>query len=96
MALESTDWLLDPEMLIKAYYMNVRILELNVFARMRGSGLSHVRASTCWAFFWQLLQFRFAGGWRRGARAGSGRGSGLRVVRSPSAQSAFEPTAQGS
>jgi glycosyltransferase involved in cell wall biosynthesis len=75
MALESTDWLLDPEMLIKAYYLNVRVLELNVFARMRGSGLSHVRASTCWAFFWQLLEFRFTGrlaAWRSQLGAGSG------------------------
>ena len=35
MELESTNWLLDPEMLIKAHYMGLTILELNVFARMR-------------------------------------------------------------
>jgi hypothetical protein len=77
MKLESTDWLLDPEMLIKAYYLDVRVLELNVFARMRGSGLSHVRASTCWSFFWQLLQFRFTGrlaAWREQAGVGADSG----------------------
>jgi glycosyltransferase involved in cell wall biosynthesis len=58
MRLESTNWLLDPEMLIKAHYMGVRILEFNVFARMRGNGLSHVRASTCWEFFRSLITYR--------------------------------------
>ena len=58
MRLESTNWLLDPEMLIKAHYMGVRVLELNVFARMRGNGLSHVRAATCWEFFRSLLAYR--------------------------------------
>lgn len=64
MRLESTDWLIDPEMLIKARCMGVRILELNVFARMRGSGLSHVRASTCWEFFHRLLGIRLGSQYR--------------------------------
>ena len=59
--LESYDWLLDPEMMIKAHYMGVRILELNVFARMRSNGLSHIHMSTCWSFFRKLLFFRFSG-----------------------------------
>jgi len=59
MQLESKQWFLDPEILIKAYYMKVRVLEMNAFARMRGTGLSHVRASTCWEFFRQLLKYRF-------------------------------------
>lgn len=61
MQLESKQWFLDPEILIKAYYMKVEVLEMNAFARMRGTGLSHVRASTCWEFFRQLLKFRFTG-----------------------------------
>ncbi len=61
MDLQSTNWLLDPEMLIKAHYMGVRVMELNVFARMRGNGLSHVRMATCWEFFTYLLGFRFSG-----------------------------------
>jgi len=65
MHLESPNWLIDPEMLIKAHYLGVRVLELNVFARMRGNGLSHVRASTCWEFARHLVQFRFAGRYRR-------------------------------
>jgi glycosyltransferase involved in cell wall biosynthesis len=67
--LESKDFLIDPEALIKARYMGLRILEMSVFARMRGGGLSHVRASTCWDFFVRLLRFRFTGelrAWKRG------------------------------
>lgn len=68
MQLESTGWFLDPELMIKAHYLGLRVLEVNVFARMRGTGLSHVRASTCWEFLVELLRYRFTGvlaRWRR-------------------------------
>ena len=60
MDLQSTNWLLDMELMIKAHYLNVHILELNVFARMRGNGLSHVRAATCLEFLKYILIFRFS------------------------------------
>lgn len=60
MALTSRQWFLDPEIMIKAHYLGVRVLEYNVFARMRGSGMSHVRAITCWEFFRSLLRYRFS------------------------------------
>jgi glycosyltransferase involved in cell wall biosynthesis len=72
MSLSSRQWFLDPEIMIKAQYLGVRVLEYNVFARMRGSGLSHVRASTCWEFFVTLLRYRVSSDlarWRRDARA---------------------------
>ncbi|MHC4469762.1 MAG: glycosyltransferase family 2 protein [Planctomycetota bacterium] len=59
MELESRRWFLDPEMMIKAYYMGVRVLEFNVFARMRGSGVSHVNTGTCMEFLRKLLSYRF-------------------------------------
>jgi len=68
MKLESKDWFLDPEMLIKAHYLGVRVLEMNVFARMRSHGLSHVRASACFEFARHLLRYRFGNAltaWRR-------------------------------
>ncbi len=68
MRLTSKRWFLDPEIMIKAYYMGIRVMELNVFARMRGNGISHVRAETCWEFFRNLLHYRFSGEmaqWRR-------------------------------
>jgi glycosyltransferase involved in cell wall biosynthesis len=60
MNLQSRGWFLDPEIMIKAYYMKLRVLELNVFARMRSRGLSHVRASTAWEFFRELVRYRFS------------------------------------
>jgi glycosyltransferase involved in cell wall biosynthesis len=64
MELKSKDWLLDPEIMIKAHYMGLRVLEFNVFGRMRGAGLSHVRPTACWHFFRGLLAFRFSRKWR--------------------------------
>lgn len=61
MGLQSRNWLLDPEMVVKAHYMGMGVLELNVFARMRSNGISHVRVSTCWEFFVHLLRMRFGG-----------------------------------
>lgn len=81
MELESRGWFLDPEIMIKAHYMGLRVLEFNVFARMRGSGTSHVRAETCLEFMRNLAVYRFtsklkswrrtAGGWRTAADAPS-------------------------
>jgi hypothetical protein len=75
--LESHDWLLDPELMIKAHYLGARVMEFNVFGRMRGTGLSHVRASTCVQFFVELLRLRFSRqlrAWRRTRRAESAAG----------------------
>jgi hypothetical protein len=68
--LQSKDWLLDPELLIKAHYLGARVIEFNVFGRVRGTGLSHVRPSTCVRFFTELLRMRFSRQlprWRRTA-----------------------------
>ena len=59
MNLQSKQWFLDPEMMVKAHYLGVRVLEMNVFARMRSNGLSHVRTSTVFEFFFGLLRFKF-------------------------------------
>ncbi len=61
MDLQSKDWFFDPELMIKAHYLGVRVLEMNVFARMRSNGLSHVRASACVEFFVNLVRYRFGG-----------------------------------
>lgn len=59
MRLHSEGWLLDPEIMVKAHQMGLRVLELNVFARLRGRGESHVRLSAVWDFLRALLAFRF-------------------------------------
>lgn len=71
--LKSKGWLLDPELLIKAHYLGVRIIEFNVFGRMRGNGMSHVRAEACWEFFTALLAFRFSTSWQRELRSANAR-----------------------
>jgi glycosyltransferase involved in cell wall biosynthesis len=68
MNLTSRGWFVDPEIMIKAHYMGLRVLEFNVFARMRGNGLSHVRPAACWEFIRNLLYFRFSrelSAWKR-------------------------------
>lgn len=65
MDLQSKGWFLDPEIMIKAYTMGLRILELNVFARMRGSGVSHVKMGTVWEFLRYLLKYRFSNEWKK-------------------------------
>lgn len=67
MELQSKGWFLDAELMIKAHELGLEILEFNVFARMRGNGISHVSAANGWEFFRNLLLYRFAGrlsGWR--------------------------------
>ena len=65
MGLKSKGWLLDPEIMIKAHYMGMRVMEFNVFSRMRGNGVSHVKVMTCWEFLRSLLTFRFSKEWKQ-------------------------------
>jgi dolichol-phosphate mannosyltransferase len=60
LSLTSRQWLLDPEIMVRAHLLGVRVLEYSVFARMRGSGVSHVRASTVWEFLIGVLKLRFS------------------------------------
>ncbi|MCB9832895.1 MAG: glycosyltransferase family 2 protein [Planctomycetes bacterium] len=74
MELESRQWFLDPEIMIKAKVLGLRVLEMNVFAQMRSAGTSHVRMGTCWEFFRKLVAMRFGHGiraWKRSLRPGA-------------------------
>lgn len=69
MKLKSHDWLLDAEIMIKAKYLGVGVLEMNAFSRMRETGVSNVRPTTVFEFLRRLAQFRFGGEiarWRAG------------------------------
>jgi glycosyltransferase involved in cell wall biosynthesis len=68
MCLESKGWLVDPEIVVKGHYLGLRILEFNSFARMRGTGTSHIRPTTCWEFFYELVLAKFTRRWRRQLR----------------------------
>lgn len=61
MRIESRDWFLDAEIMIKAKRMGLPVLELNVLGHPRAGGASNVRASTCWEFVKNLLAYRFLG-----------------------------------
>ena len=72
MDLQSRDWLLDPEMIIKAHLMGLKLFEINVFSRMREGGTSHVQTTTALQFFSRLIQFKFGRTlkvWKRQLRA---------------------------
>ena len=63
MQLESRSWCIDPEILIKGHYMGLEVHEVNVFARKRSRGQSHVTKPVCFEFLRQLIAFRFARRW---------------------------------
>ncbi len=65
MKLQSKQWFLDPELMVKAQKLGLQVLEMNVFAQMRSGGTSHVRMGTCWEFFSKLVKLRFGGSIRR-------------------------------
>ena len=57
--LTSKDWLLDPEIMIKARHLGVPVIEMNAFSRMRESGASHVKPQTIWTFLRKLARFKW-------------------------------------
>jgi glycosyltransferase involved in cell wall biosynthesis len=61
MNLESKDWFLDAEVMIKAKALKLPVFEMNVIAQMREGGKSNVRGSTIWEFVRNLWRFRFGG-----------------------------------
>jgi glycosyltransferase involved in cell wall biosynthesis len=65
MCLQSKGWFLDPEIMIKSNALGMRVVEFNVFARLRGAGISHVKAGTCWEFLRNLLHYRIRNHWKR-------------------------------
>ena len=62
MNLQSKDWFLDAEVMIKARRLGLPVFELNVFSQMRAEGTSNVKASTCWEFLKNLAYYRWGEG----------------------------------
>jgi glycosyltransferase involved in cell wall biosynthesis len=65
MGLKNKGWFLDAEIMIKSQALGMRIVELNVFARLRSAGVSHVKPNTCWEFLRSLIVYRFSNRWKR-------------------------------
>jgi hypothetical protein len=71
MQLESKDWFLDPELMIKAKYLGLRVLERDVEGLARAGGTSNVRYSTCLQFVKNILRYRFGSAiraWKKSLR----------------------------
>ena len=60
MKLSSRGWALEPEIMIKAHYMGVRVVELNILSRERCSGSSKVRTDAMLELIRSLIGFRFS------------------------------------
>lgn len=58
MRLQSKDWFLDAEVMLKAKRLGLPVFEMNVMAQMREDGVSHVRPSTIWEFIGNLWRWR--------------------------------------
>ncbi len=65
MYIESNEWMMDPEIMVKSLVLNLKIMEFNVFGRMRGGGVSQVRSSTLKEFTQTLIESKFTGRWVR-------------------------------
>jgi glycosyltransferase involved in cell wall biosynthesis len=69
--LESKDWFLDPELMLKAKPLGLKILERDVEGLPRAGGKSNVRYSTCLQFAKNILRYRFGSAhrtWKRSVR----------------------------
>jgi len=72
MELQSRDWFLDPELMIKAKHLGLQILERDVEGLLRRGGVSNVRYVTIAQFLKNILSYRFGArlrDWRKKSRA---------------------------
>jgi len=58
MQLESKDWFLDAEVMIKAKRLDLTVIELNVRGLQRQGGKSNVRLQTCLEFLRNIVRYR--------------------------------------
>ena len=59
MHLQSRDWFIDAETMIKAKRLGLDVFEMNVIAQMREGGKSNVHSSTIKEFIGNLIRYRF-------------------------------------
>jgi dTDP-4-dehydrorhamnose 3,5-epimerase-like enzyme len=67
MDLVSDDWFLDPEIILKARALGLRVIEIDVEGYARHGGASNVRRQTILEFLANIRRYRFGGlaAWRR-------------------------------
>jgi len=74
MDLQSHDWFLDPEIIIKAKALDMRVIEFDVEGLGRLSGQSNVHTGTIMEFLKNIFVYRFGSdlrNWRKGLEMGS-------------------------
>mgnify|MGYP002624063230 CR=1 FL=1 len=64
MELQSRDWFLEAEVMLKAAHLRLPIVEVGVDGLPRAGGKSHVRWATIVEFVGNILRYRFGGPWR--------------------------------
>ncbi|HET7230257.1 MAG TPA: glycosyltransferase [Longimicrobium sp.] len=72
MRLVSDDWFLDPELIIKAHELGLRVIEIDVEGYARSAGVSHVRHHTVLEFLRNIARYRAGAplrAWRRSLAA---------------------------
>lgn len=62
--LSSQDWFLEAEVMLKARYLKLPVIEINVKGQPREAGHSHVRFKTILEFMRNMIAYRFGGPWR--------------------------------
>jgi len=65
MALTSSDWFLEAEILLKAQYLRLMVIEIDVPGHLRKGGRSNVRVTTILEFVRNIFRYRFGGPWRQ-------------------------------
>jgi len=65
MRLRSDDWFLDPELILKANRLGLRVIEIDVEGYARHSGVSHVKRQTILEFLKNIWYYRTSGHLRR-------------------------------
>jgi len=61
MHLRSHDWFLDAEIMIKARWLGLRVIERDVEGKHRQGGKSHVKWNTCLEFVRNIFRYRLSG-----------------------------------
>lgn len=61
MQLSSTDWFLDPEIMIKANYLGLEIVEKDIYGLPRHGGKSNVKLATIIEFIKNIIRYRLGG-----------------------------------
>ena len=69
MQLWSQDWFLDPEIILKAKWLGLRTIEIDVEGHARHGGTSHVRGETMFEFLVNMMRYRFGSRMRRWYRS---------------------------